>query len=206
MERSIFLPGLVAATLAFSNLHAAETVTLVNSNFDDGANPPTGWFTDYEWSGNSYYIGNKNAVSVLTQPGRGSVVQLKPPKPDDGGAKMETIPFVVEPGFRYKCTLDVKGGPARVYFAGYRWAPGVRPNDQPAIQDLRMIYKSKAANTPLAADWTSVSLEFPGVELSADALKHLKQVRFMTLYVWFMNTGSVDNIVVTKTPDPSVQF
>jgi hypothetical protein len=69
-----------------------------------------------------------------------------------------------------------------------------------------MIYKSKAANTPAAGDWTKVTLEFPGVDLSADAIKHLKQVRFMTLYVWFMNTGSVDNIVVTKTPDPSVQF
>ena len=181
MERSIFLPGLVAASLAFSNLHAAETVTLVNSNFDDGANPPTGWITDYEWTGNSHYVANKNAVTVGSEAGRGSVVHLKPAKLDDAGAKMETIPFPIEPGFRYKCTLDVKGGPSRVYFAGYRWAPGVRPNDQPALPDLRMIYKSKAANTPLAADWTSVSLEFPGVELSADALKHLKQVRFMTL-------------------------
>ena len=206
MRFSIFLPGLLASTLAFSNLHAAETVTLVNSNFDDGANPPVGWITDYEWTGNSYYVANKAAVTVITEADHGSVVQLKPPAPDAGGAKMETIPFVLEPGFRYKCTLDVKGGPSRVYFAGYRWAPGVRPNDIPAIQDLRMIYKSKAANTPLAAVWTSVSLEFPGVELSADALKHLKQVRFMTLYVWLMNTGSVDNIVVTKTPDPSVQF
>ena len=69
-----------------------------------------------------------------------------------------------------------------------------------------MIYKSKAANTPPAGDWTTVSLEFPGVALSPDAIKHLSQVRFMTLYVWFMNSGSVDNVVVTKTPDPSVQF
>lgn len=206
MRFFIFLPSLIAATLAFSNLHANEAVTLVNSNFDDGANPPTGWLTDYEWTGNSNYVANKAAVTVKTEADHGSVVQLKPPAPDGGGAKMETIPFVLEPGFRYKCTLDVKGGPSRVYFAGYRWAPGVRPNDIPAMQDLRMIYKSKAANTPPAADWTSVSLEFPGVELSADALKHLKQVRFMTLYVWLMNTGSVDNIVVTKTPDPSVQF
>ena len=206
MRFSILLPGLAASTLAFSNLRAAETVTLVNSNFDDGANPPTGWTTDYEWSGNSYYIGNKNAVTILTEPGRGSVVHLKPVKLDDAGAKMETIPFPIEPGFRYKCTLDVKGGPSRVYFAGYRWAPGVRPNDAPALPDLRMIYKSKAANTPLSPGWTTVSLEFPGVALSPDALKHLQQVRFMTLYVWFMNPGSVDNIVVTKTPDPTVKF
>ena len=141
MERSIILPGLVAATLAFSNLHANETVTLVKSNFDDGANPPTGWITDYEWSGNSYYVANKAAVTIGTEAGRGSVVQLKPPKPDDGGAKMETLPFVVEPGFRYKCTLDVKGGPSRVYFAGYRWAPGVRPTDQPARSEERRVGK-----------------------------------------------------------------
>jgi hypothetical protein len=194
---------LAAASLSIAT---AQEITLVNSNFDDGANPPTGWVTDYEWSGNSYYVANKAAISTGTEAGRGSVVQLKPPAADAGGAKMETIPFVLEPGFRYKCTLEVKGGPSRVYFAGYRWAPGVRPIDQPAISDLRMIYKSKAANTPAAGDWTKVTLEFPGVDLSADAIKHLKQVRFMTLYVWFMNTGSVDNIVVTKTPDPSVQF
>ena len=69
-----------------------------------------------------------------------------------------------------------------------------------------MIYKSKVANTPTSPEWTSVSLEFPGVALSPEALKHLQQVRFMTLFVWFMKDGSVDNIVVTKTPDPSVQF
>jgi hypothetical protein len=206
MGHSKFLPGLVAASLAFSALRADETVTLVKSDFDDGANPPTGWITDYEWSGNSYYVANKAAVTIGTEAGHGSIVHLTPPAPDAGGAKMETIPFVLEPGFRYKCTLEVKGGPSRIYFAGYRWAPGVRPTDSPAIQDLRMIYKSKAANTPAAPNWTSVSLEFPGVALSADALKHLQQVRFMTLYVWLMNSGSVDNIVVTKTPDPSVQF
>jgi hypothetical protein len=194
---------LAAASLSIAT---AQETTLVTSNFDDAANPPTGWITDYEWSGNSNYVANKAAISTGTEAGRGIVVQLKPPKPDAGGAKMETIPFVLEPGFRYKCTLEVKGGPSRVYFAGYRWAPGVRPNDQPAIPDLRMIYKSKAANTPAAGDWKKVTLEFPGVALSPDAIKHLKQVRFMTLYVWFMNTGSVDNIVVTKIPDPSVQF
>lgn len=206
MRHSLFLPALATAALAIPCLRAQEALTLVKSNFDDGANPPAGWITDYEWTGNSYYVANKDAVTIQSEPGRGSVVQLKPPKADDGGAKMETIPFVIEPGYRYKCSFDVKGGPSRVYFAGYRWAPGVRPSDQPDIKNLRMIYKSKAANTPLSPDWTHVSLEFPGVELSADALKHLKQVRFMTLFVWLMNTGSVDNIVVTKSPDPSVQF
>lgn len=202
---------LAAASLSIAT---AQEITLVNSNFDDAANPPTGWVTDYEWSGNSYYVQNKMQVATGLEAGHGSVVHLQPdakyqagsPMPGEGGAKMETIPFVLEPGFRYKCTLEVKGGPSRVYFAGYRWAPGVRPNDQPAIPDLRMIYKSKASNTPPASDWTKVTLEFPGVDLSADAIKHLKQVRFMTLYVWFMKAGSVDNIVVTKTPDPSVQF
>lgn len=214
MIRPILLPGLVAATLAFPNLHANGEATLVDSNFDDGANPPSGWISDYGWTGNSYYVQNKLQVTPGTDGAKGGVVHLRPsaefqagaPMPGEGGAKMETIPFALEPGFRYKCTLDVKGGPSRVYFAGYRWAPGVRPNGQPALQDLRMIYKSKAANTEAAPEWTSVSLEFPGVALSPDAIKHLKQVRFLTLFVWFMKEGSVDNIVVTKTPDPSVQF
>ena len=207
-------PGFLAIpiTLVASLLHAAEPP--LTFNFDDGANPPTGWITDYEWSGNTYYIENKFQITTGAAPGKGQVVHLKPdakyqsksPMPGEGGAKMETLPFILEPGFRYKCSLDVKGGPSRVYFAGYRWAPGVRPYDNPDIKDLRMIYKSKAADTNKSSDWQRVSLEFPGVTLSEQALKHLSYVRFLTLYVWFMHEGSIDNVEITKIPDPSVKF
>ena len=202
--RFLAIPAIIASPLA----HAADAPFLT-FDFDNGTNPPTGWITDYEWSGNTYYVENKFQITT----GGGSVhlkpdakYQSKSPMPGEGGAKMETIPFVFEPGYSYSCSLDVKGGPSRVYFAGYRWAPGVRPYDNPELKDLRMIYKSKAANTEASSGWTRVTLDFPGVTLSEQAIKHLKYVRFATLYVWFMKEGSIDNVVISKKPDPSLNF
>ncbi|MFZ9920229.1 MAG: hypothetical protein ACO3GO_01040 [Terrimicrobiaceae bacterium] len=207
-----FQLALLAAT-SISLANAQET-TLLKSNFDDGANPPTGWITDYEWTGNSYYVQNKMQVTIGVEAGHGSVVHFQPdakyqagsPMPGEGGAKMESLPFALEPGFRYKCTLDIKGGPSRIYFSGYQWAPGVRPSETVRLEDLRQAYKSKATSTDKTAEWTTVTCEFPGVALSPAAVKALSRVRFLTLYVWFMKPGSVDNIVITKVPDPSVQF
>lgn len=119
--------------------------------------------------------------------------------------------------------MDVKGGPYRLYLCGYRWAPGVPPNDNPTLADLRPIYKSKAL-TGTSPDWTKVTFELPGVKLSDQALEHLKNVRFITIYLWFLkgsdliagtqkesakmnDTASyVDNVTLIKTPDASMNF
>jgi len=178
---------------------------LKNGKFDHPANPFEGWITDYAWSGNSNYIRNKKWISVVNDGTRKNVVKFEGfPKGAQGG-KMECIPFPLESGFRYTCSLNVKGGSYRLYFAGYRWAPGVRPHDNPELGELRMIYQSKDASG-MAKDWSPVKFEIPGVKLSDSALEHLRQVRFLTIYIWFMNPGFVDNIVLTKTPDPAMKL
>jgi hypothetical protein len=191
-----------AALLSVSVCGCGQSL-IENGNFDDAANPLKGWITDYEWTGNSHYLANKNHVAIATEGARKNVVKMN--SPGDQGVKMETVAFPYEPGFRYTCTLDVKGGNYRIYFAGYRWAPGVRPHDKPELGELRMIYQSKAAAAQ-SGDWKQEKIELPGVKPSPQAIQHLKQLRYLTVYIWFLGPGSVDNVTVTKVADPALKF
>ncbi len=202
MRAPVRLLSLCFAFLAASLTCRAQSI-IENGNFDDPANPLKGWISDYEWSGNSNYVGNRNHVSIVTEGARKNVVKMN--SPGDQGVKIECVAIPFEPGFRYTATLDVKGGGYRIYFAGYRWAPGIRPHDKPELGELRMIYQSKATSGT-AADWKQEKIELPGVKPSPQAIEHLKQLRYLTVYVWFVKPGYVDNVVVTKTPDPSLRF
>ena len=178
---------------------------LKNGAFDQPANPFEGWVTDYAWTGNKWYLDNKKWITLTSDGARRSVVKFEGFPRDNQGAKMETLPFPLEPGFRYICTVDVKGGPYRFYFAGYRWAPGIAPHENPELGELRMIYQSKAV-TGMAKEWTTAKFEIPGMQLSQSALEHLREVRYLTVYLWFMNPGCVANVVLTKVPEPAMKF
>lgn len=186
------------ALLLTATVPAAAENLLENGSFDHKDGDLTGWYTDYAFSGNKHYVGNKDRVSVS-----GNKAVLKPA--GDAGAKMETFAIALDPGFRYTATLDAKGGPYRIYFAGYKWKPGIRPHENPSLGELRMIYKSKAV-AEKDGGWKKQKLELPGVKLSPQAKASLKHVRFITLYVWMMKDGSIDNVTITKTPDPEMKF
>ena len=190
---------LLVAALAAS---ARAQSLIANGNFD-GPEPLKGWITDYEWTGNKHYLENKKFVAITTESGRKNVVAMN--SPGDQGVKIETVAIPFELGFRYTATLDVKGGGYRVYFAGYRFAPGVRPHENPELGELRMIYQSKAA-TGTADAWKQEKLELPGVTLSPQAIEHLKEVRYITLYIWFVKPGFVDNVTITKVADPKLKL
>ena len=181
----------------------AQSSLLANGNFDDPSDPLKGWVVDYAFTGNSNYVGNKAHISVTTEGTRKNVVQFG--SAGDGGVKMECRAFPIEPGYKYTCTLDVKGGGYRIYFAGYQFAPGVRPHENPELGEMRMIYQSKAA-VGSGADWKQEKIELPGVKLSSQAIEHLRKVRYLTVYIWMVKPGAVDNVVLTKTPDPSMNF
>ena len=176
---------------------------LENGNFDNPTDPLKGWVVDYEWTGNSNYVGNKKHVSIVTEGARKNVVKFD--SAGDAGVKMECRAFPIEPGFKYVCNLDIKGGGYRIYFAGYQWAPGVRPHDQPELGELRMIYQSKAT-TGSSDAWKQEKLELPGIALSAAAIEHLKKVRYLTVYIWMAKPGFVDNVTLTKVADPAMKF
>ena len=182
---------------------APQPPILENGNFDNTADPLKGWIVDYAFAGNSNYMANKTHVSIATDGARRNVVQFG--SAGDAGVKMECRAFPLEPGFKYTCTLNIKGGGYRIYFAGYQFAPGVRPHENPELGELRMIYQSKAP-TGSSAEWKQEKLELPGVKLSEAAIEHLKKVRYLTVYIWMAKPGFVDNVTVTKVPDPSMKF
>ena len=188
---------LVAALLAAAPAARAQNL-VPNGDFDHQQGALFGWITDYAWTGNSKIAGNKDCVAV-----EDGAAHIK--SPGTQGAKMECVPIPFEPGFRYTAEFQVKGGPYRIYFAGYKWKPGIRPHDNPELGELRMIYKSKAlAKQSRSAD--NEKIELPGVELSAQAKAALKPVRFLTLYVWMLGDGSIDKVKITKTADAKMKF
>jgi hypothetical protein len=196
--------GLVIALLATSALAATPVNLLVNGDFEDPKEPFKGWMVDYEWTGNSAYMENKNRVTVLPRDGmKKNVLQIMPNQGREAKVESDLIPY--EYGARYRCTMDIKAnvknkyGPTRVYFAGYRWKPGIRPHDTPYPGETRMVYKSKA-QTDFPGSWKSISLDFPMQTLSSAAKKHLSQVRFFSVYVWTAQGTWVDNVKVYKLP------
>lgn len=196
----IILPSLLLIATAFA-VHAQSL--LENGNFDNPTDPLKGWLIDYEWTGNSNYVGNKKHVSIVTEGARKNVVKFD--SAGDAGVKMECRAFPIEPGFKYVCNLDIKGAGYRIYFAGYQFAPGVRPHENPELGELRMIYQSKAT-TGSGEAWKQEKLELPGIALSAAAIEHLKKVRYLTVYIWMAKPGFVDNVTVTKVADPAMKF
>ncbi|MEM7391420.1 MAG: hypothetical protein AAF492_03650 [Verrucomicrobiota bacterium] len=94
-----------------------------------------------------------------------------------------------------------------MYFTGYKWKPGVRPHEDPHIGDLRRIYKSnfrgvKTSSAP--GGWKRATFEFPlpDDKLSSLAKKHLKYLRYFTVYIIVIADAPghiyVDNVNVTR--------
>jgi len=170
-----------------------------NGSFDHQQGPLHGWITDYAFTGNTNYVGNKDRVKA-----EGGSVRIT--AADDAGAKIECIPIPLEKGYKYTAELTLKSSDMwRVYFAGYKWEPGIRPHDNPELGELRMIYKSKAeygGTRPTG----KIKIELPGVKLSPDAKKALQYVRFITLLVWIRKEGELDNVTITRTKDPQMDF
>ena len=199
-----FLLSISFLTAAFFAVPAARAQSIIeNGNFDNPTDPLKGWVVDYAFSGNSWYVGNKEHISVVTEGARKNVVKFG--SAGDAGVKMECRAFPLEPGFKYVCNLDIKGGGYRIYFDGYQWAPGVRPHENPELGELREIYKSKATSSSSDA-WKQEKIELPGVKLSPTAIEHLKKVRYLTVYIWMVKPGFVDNVTVTKVADPAMKF
>ena len=170
-----------------------------NGSFDHEKGELHGWVTDYAWTGNSHYIGNKDRVKVQ---GGAAVIRAA----GDAGAKIECIPIPVEKGSKYTAEFKIRSSNmSRVYFAGYKWQPGIRPHDNPALGELRMIYKSKA-DTSAGKSMGKMKIELPGVKLSSQARAAFKHVRFITLLVWIREEGSIDDVRITRTKDPQMDF
>jgi len=192
---------LVAATTAMAV--GSRRNLCHNGTFDAEEGPLDGWMTDYQWEGNSHYMQNHTRVSVLPRhKGKRNVLFIN----GSSETKVESRPIPFEQGARYRCTLDMQGNTSpHIYFTGYKWNPGVRPNDNPHIGDLRRIYKSQFRNHEIrniGGGWKRVQFEFPMKDLSKLAMKHLRYVRFITVYIIvladFPGQIYVDNVEVEQ--------
>lgn len=153
---------------------------LPNGDFENPEDPLAGWTTNYEWLKNPHFMNNHNRLRVLPRVDNHRNVLCLDVNPQ---TKVESQPFPYEPGDRYRGTLDMKGNRGRFYFAGYRWKPGVRPYENPHPGDLRLVYKGKAV-MKTSRTWSPVTIEFPMKDLSETASRHLRAVRFFTIYIW----------------------
>src|SRR3954467_14734105 len=105
MSRSPFHLFLLAATLFLAPAVDGQSL-LENGNFDNPTDPLKGWVTDYAFTGNSWYVGNKSHVSVVTEGSRKNVIKFD--SNGDAGVKMECRAFPLESGFKYIASLDIK--------------------------------------------------------------------------------------------------
>ncbi len=200
MLKAVIIIAVACSSMLVGIANAAENLCF-NGSFNNSSDPLDGWTYDYTFLGNKNYMDNHTKVSAEAKGGgRSSVVRLK--STSDAGAKIESKPIPFERGYRYTCRMKLKDGPARIYFAGYKWKPGIRPHANPTIGELRTIYKSKAyaANKK---GWHTVEFKLPGVKASALSLKHLSPVRFITVYIWTLGEIYVDDIEVTRAKDSS---
>jgi hypothetical protein len=175
-----------------------------NGSFDSTNGPLHGWTIDYQWTGNSFYQQNHNRIkSVDSYSGKSKVMHVNGRA---GETKVESRAIPFEQGARYRCTLNFKGSTTpHMYFTGYKWKPGIRPYETPHLGDLRRIYKSQFRNTKVSSGgygWKKVTFEFPIENPSSLAKKHLKYLRFFTVYIIVINDAKgeiyVDDVVVTK--------
>ena len=173
--RSLLPALLLSVGLLSAPCLRAQSI-LENGNFDNPTNPLKGWITDYAFSGNSYYVGNKQHVSIITEGSRKNVVKFD--SNGEAGVKMECQAFPLEPGFKYVCTLDIKCPAYRVYFAGYQWAPGTHPHDEAGARRAADDLPKQGGDRQRREAWKTEKLELPGVALSESALEHLRKVRY----------------------------
>ncbi len=167
-----------------------------NHDFSDPDNPLRGWNYDYEWTGNRNYVGNAERLSVLPhEGGRRNVLQIM--GLGDVGSKVESKLLPFEEGVTYRARVNLRGGPYRVYFAGYSWRRNVTPHDNPTLAELRPVYRSRAV-AQTARNWQSIELEIPGIEPTELSLRHLRQVDFVTVYLWALRMTHVEEVRITR--------
>jgi len=177
-----------------------------NSGFDNTEKPLDGWMIDYAWTSNSHYVNNKSRINYLpSYAGKKSVMHING---RGGETLVECLPIPFVRGARYRCTITYKSTTSpHIYFAGYKWKPGIRPyhDKQVHLGDLRKIYKSQFRGHKVrkrTGGWKSETFEFPMENASKLSLKHIKYVRFITVYFMIIADARgeawIDNVTVIR--------
>lgn len=180
-----------------------------NGTFTLGENHLEGWNLDYDWTGISHQQGNHlNASFLPIFSAKKNVMQMKVPSGYESKIECKLIPY--EPGDRYKCTFDIyiENVNMKMLFNGYRFKPGVRPYEEPKLQDLRRIYKTDQKDMNMGKRWQSMTMYFPTTpQVSSTAYDHLKKVRYICMFLYvpghtYFKDGNfyLSNVKITKLP------
>lgn len=177
---------------------AARTNLVFNGSFDAPGEPLKGWRTHYDLPGESWYAENRELVSVLVEEGgHRHVLRLHVKTHDlaiNQGVKADSEPIPFDPNLRYRFSAAARstGPDCRILLEGYRWKPGIRPHDRPAIHELRKCYKftqlyfgpQKAGDMGgVGRAWSTATMEIPG-ELKSDIQREIYQtIRFVIVHV-----------------------
>lgn len=182
---------------------------VVNGDFEDPENPTKGWTLDWDWNGSSVNANNLKNVTILPKDGlKKNVLRLEHHN-KEAPFLSPVVPF--EYGKTYEISFDVKinkGAGERIYIAGYKWKPGVRPYENPHTGDLRKIYQGKNI-AGIGTAWKRISIKFPGSsydDLSPLAKQSLQPTRVIGLYCVMVEDENpvpgeavfIDNLIIKE--------
>jgi len=208
MRQIFFIAGIVLSMSLNLLSQALDLNCCYNGNFDSEKGNLDGWNLNYDWTGISLQQGNHLNASFLPEfRGKKNVMHMK--VPDGYESKIECPLIAYETGDRYKCTFDiyVEGVNMKMLFNGYNYKPGIRPSENPQLQDLRRIYKTEQMDMKKGARWQTVTMYFPNKsQISSTAYSHLKKVRYICIFLYVpghtYGSGNfyLSNVRITKVP------
>ena len=185
-----------------------------NGDFSLGEDHLEGWNLDYDWTGIKLQQGNHLNASFLPEfRGKKNVFKMTVPPRYESKIECKLIPY--KPGEKYKCTFDIfidmetiGSYETRALFNGYRFKPGIRPYDDPKLQDLRRIFKTNLVPMKSVARWRRMTMDFPTKpQVSKTAYNHLRKIRYLSLFIFvpggtYPKEGSfyLANVNITKLP------
>lgn len=207
--KQIYLTISLALGLALTALSQAGDLNLCyNAAFDSEKGNLDGWNLNYDWTGVGLQQGNHLNASYLPEfRGKKNVLHMK--VPDGYESKVESPLIAYETGDRYKCTFDIyiEGVNMKMLFNGYQFTPGIKPYENPKLQDLRRIYKTEQMDMKQGSRWQSMTMYFPNnSQISSTAYAHLKKVRQICFFIYVPGHtyGAGDfylsNVRITKVP------
>jgi len=205
----IVAAGLAACSLATAatNTPAGAANLLANGGFEDADTPLRGWVSDFAWTENRWYRDNASHVSVVPDARGGHVLRLSATRQilwgDGQGVKADSLPVPFTTGVVYRLTVRARSvartsnpGPnCRIYIEGYDWKPGIKPHADPHESELRKVYKQGSGNilyfgsaksgpfSNPSAEWSTGTCRFPGADLSEQARKQLRVIKFICVHI-----------------------
>jgi hypothetical protein len=201
MRKSFIILIISFVVLVYQVIKAEEVI--FTDTFDSGLSK---WITNYAQL-NTPIFGYTNSDFKLSE-------EINSSAKIESGKRMETLPFIFEPGFRYTCTLKVKTNlkfdtlqGTKIQFYGYHRHNNERTSlKYPEMEDLRWVFASEIIQT-IDYNWNEITVKLVSKPLSSRAFARLQQIDFLTLIVRATeNDCLIDDVVITKTPEYSMQF